>query len=328
MRRREFITLLGGAVAWPLTANAQQPALVRHLIGLLSPLSATAATRNVAAFRSALRDLGYVEGRNMTLALRFGDGALERMAPLAQELVALKPDVLVTGSQAGALAAFEGTKTIPIVTLTPDDPVASGLAKSMARPGGNVTGTWLLGDDALVGKRLDFLKLALPGITRIGAIVNPGDPTDRVQISRFPDAARALGVTVKLFEISALARLDALAGEIAHAGVEALYVGHGPLLNSARTQITATVARLKLPAVYGFREFADAGGLVSYGPNLPDMYRQSARMVNRVLRGANPGDLPFELPTRYELVVNLKTAKAMGLSISESFLLVADEVIE
>jgi putative ABC transport system substrate-binding protein len=328
LKRREFITALGGAAAWPLAVRAQLPAPVGHRTGLLSPLSATAATRNVAAFRSALRDLGYVEGRNMTLVSRFGDGALERMVPLAHELVALKPDVLVTGSQAGAMAAFEGTRTIPIVTLTPEDPVASGLAKSLAGPGGNVTGTWLLGDDALVGKRLDFLKLALPAFTRIGAIVNSGDPTDRLQISRFPDAARALGITVKLFDISSLARLDALAGEIAHAGVEALYVGHGPLLNSARTQVTAMVAHLKLPAVYGFREFADAGGLVSYGPNLPDMYRQSARLVHRILRGANPGDLPFELPTRYELVVNLKTAKAMGLTISESFLLLADEVIE
>ena len=223
---------------------------------------------------------------------------------------------------------MSATRTIPIVAMTPEDPVASGLASSMARPGRNVTGTWLLGDDALVGKRLDFLKLAVPALARIGAIVNPDDPTDGVQIRRLPAAARALGMTVQLFEIRALTQLDAVAGEVARAGVAALYVSQGPLLNSARAQVTAMVARLRLPAVYGFREFADAGGLMSYGPNLPDMYRQSARLVDRILKGANPGDLPFELPTRYELVVNLKTAKAIGLAISDSFLLLADEVIE
>jgi ABC-type uncharacterized transport system substrate-binding protein len=160
MKRREFISLLGGAAAWPLAARAQQEA-IRPLIGLLSPLSAAAATRNVAAFRSALRDHGYVEGRNMTLALRFGEGAPERMELLARELVALKPDVLFAGSLSGAQAGRAATRTIPIVTVTPEDPVASGFAQSIAKPGGNITGTWLLGDDALVGKRLDFLKLAV-----------------------------------------------------------------------------------------------------------------------------------------------------------------------
>jgi putative tryptophan/tyrosine transport system substrate-binding protein len=329
MRRRELITLLGGAAAaWPLAARAQQ-APIRPLIGLLSPLSATAATRNIAAFRSALRDLGYVDGRNMTLTLRYGDGAPDRMASLARELVALNPDVLVTGSQSGALAVSNATRTIPIVTMTPADPVGSGFAASVAKPGGNITGLWLLGDeDAMVGKRLDFLKLAVPGLTRLAVVVNPDDPTDRIQIPRLPAAARALGLTLEVIEVREASMLDSVPSEVMRAKVQGLFVGQSPLFNSARAQIAAIVEQLKLPAVYGFREFADAGGLMSYGPNLPDMYRQAARMVDRILKGASPAEIPFELPTRYELIVNLKTAKAMGLGISDSFLLLADEVIE
>jgi putative ABC transport system substrate-binding protein len=331
VRRREFITLLGGAATahgWSIAARAQLSP-VRSLIGMLSPLSARAATRNVAAFRSALRDLGYVEGRNMSMELRYGDGVAERMAPLAHDLVTLKPDVLVTGSQSGALAVHNATRTIPIVTMTPADPVVSGFAKSLAKPGGNITGLWLLGsEDAVVGKRLDFLKLAVPGLARLAVIVNPDDPTDHVQIPRLPAAARALGLSLEIIEVRDASELDRVPAEVIRAKVHGLFVGQSPLFNSARVQIAAIVAQLKLPAVYGFREFADAGGLMSYGPNLPDMYRQAARQVDRILKGASPAEIPFELPTRYELIVNLKTAKAMGLAISDSFLLLADEVIE
>jgi putative tryptophan/tyrosine transport system substrate-binding protein len=327
MKRREFITLLGGAaVAWPLAARAQQAAM--PVIGLLSPLSATAATRNVAAFRSALRDLGYVEGRNMTLALRYGDGVPERMVPLARELVALNPDVLVTGSKSGALAVHNATRTIPILMSIPEDPVVSGFARSIARPGGNITGVWPLGDDALVGRRLDFLKLMVPGLARVGALFNPDDPTDLVQIPRLPTAARALDVAIQVIEVREASKLDAVPAEVIRANVQALFVGQSPLFLSATTQVTAMVARLKLPAVYGWREFADAGGLMSYGPNLPDVYRQLARLAGRILKGESPADLPFELPTRYEVIVNLKTAKAMAFAIPDSFLLLADEVIE
>ena len=327
-RRREFITLLGGAaVAWPLTADAQQSP-VRPLIGVLSPLSAAAATRNIAAFRSGLRDLGYVEGRNVTFALRYGDGVPERMAPLARELVALNPDAIVTGAQSGAVAAHNATRTIPIVVITPEDPVVSGFAQSIAKPGGNITGTWSAGDDALVGKRLDFLKLAVPGIARVGAILNPDEPNDAAVVPRLPSAAKALGMTINIFEVRDVTKLDAVSAQVARAGLQALFVSQSPFFLSARTQIAAMAARLQLPAVYGWREFVDAGSLMSYGPNLPDMYRQSARLVDRILKGVKPADLPFELPTRYELIVNLKTAKAMGLAISDSFLLLADEVIE
>jgi putative ABC transport system substrate-binding protein len=275
-----------------------------------------------------LRDFGHVEGRNVTLAIRYGDGARARMTLLARELVELNPDVLVAGSLPAALAVQSMTKTIPIVISTPEDPVVSGFAKSIARPSSNVTGTWSLGDDALVGKRLDFLKLALPGLARVGALVDPDDPTDRIQIPRLAPAARALGLFLQVIEVRDASKLEPVAAEVMRANVQGLFVGQGPTFNSIRPQITAMVARLKLPAVYGWREFVDAGGLMSYGPNLPDVWRQSARFVDRILKGAKPGDLPFELPTRYELIVNLKTAKAMGLAISDSFLLLADEVIE
>jgi putative tryptophan/tyrosine transport system substrate-binding protein len=226
------------------------------------------------------------------------------------------------------LAVRDATRAIPIVVMTPEDPVAAGLATSIARPGGNITGAWLLGDDALVGKRLGFLKLAVPALARVGVLINPDDPTDLVQIPRLPGAARTLGLSLEVIEVRDATRLDVVAAQIERAGVQALFVSQSPTFNSVRPQIAGMVARLRLPAVYGFREFADAGGLMSYGPNLPDMYRQSAKLVGRVLKGANPADLPFELPTRYELIVNLKTAKEMGLAIPESFLLLADEVIE
>jgi putative tryptophan/tyrosine transport system substrate-binding protein len=323
--RREFLATLGGAAAaWPIAARAQQPSPVGPLIGLLSPLSAMAASRNVAAFRSALRDLGYVEGRNLTLALRYGDGNAERMPSLARELVALNPDVILTGAISGASAAYNATRRIPIVTITQDDPVTAGLAQSLARPGGNVTGTWNFGG----AKGLDFFKLALPHLRHVGAMFNPDDPEDALQIQELLTVAREVGVTIEVLENRDLRNLDTAASHLRASNVQGLFFGIAPFWLSARTDIVTMVAGLKLPAVYGWREFADAGGLMSYGANLPDLYRQSARLVDAILKGTKPGDLPFERPTRYELVVNLKTAKAMGLNISDPFLLLADEVIE
>jgi putative ABC transport system substrate-binding protein len=325
--RREFIKLLGGAAAWPLAARAQQQAaLVRPLVGMLLPLSAAATSHHLAAFRSALQDLGYEEGHNVTLELRYGDGAPETMAPLAAELVALKPDVLFAGGKAGALAAHSATGTIPIVIITPEDPVISGLANTIAKPGGNITGTWLLGDDALVGKRLELLRLAMPSLSRVGIVANPDDPSDGLTIAQLPTAARTLGVAVQLFEVRDITRLDAVSAQVVDAGVQALFVAPGPTFFSPA--ITAMAARLRLPAIYGFRNFVEAGGLMSYGPNLPEIYRQSARLVGRILKGERAADLPIELPTRYELIANLKAAKALGLTIPDSFLLLADEVIE
>jgi putative ABC transport system substrate-binding protein len=329
MRRRDFLAMTFGAAAVvqprPILAQLEP---IRPLVGLLSPLSASAAARNVAAFRSALRDLGYVDGRTMTLVLRYGNGLPARMGPLARDLVALNPDVILAGAQSGALAAYNATRTIPIVIVTPADPVASGFANSIARPGGNVTGTWPVGDDALVGRRLDFLKLAVPSLVSVAVLVNPDDPTDRVILSKLPAASRALGLAIRLIEVRDAGNLDAAAEEVERIGGQGVYVGQSPLFNSIRPQIAAMVARLKLPAIYGWREFADAGGLMSYGPNLPDIYRQSARLVGRILKGEKPGDLPFELPTRYELIVNLKTAKVLGIKLPDAFVQLADEVIE
>ena len=225
------------------------------------------------------------------------------------------------------MAAQAAMRTIPIVIITTDDPVALGVAHSIARPGGNITGTWF-DYDALVSKRLEFLKLAVPDLGRVGVIVYADDAIDALTTPRLSAATRALGITLEQFEIRDLTKLEAVAAAIGRANVGALFVGDGPTLNYGRETITAMVARLRLPAMYGFREFADVGGLLSYGFNLPDAYRQSARLVVRILKGDRPGDLPFERPARYELIVNLKAAKAIGLTIPDSFVLLADEVIE
>jgi ABC-type uncharacterized transport system substrate-binding protein len=248
------------------------------------------------------------------------------MGLLARELVALNPDVIVAGSYLGA--ARDATRTIPVVAITPEDPVEAGLAQSLSRPGGNVTGTWTLGNKAMVEKTLDFFKIAVPGLARVGALFNPDDPTDRLQISRLPDAARAVGATIEIIQVRDIRNLDLTAAEIKRANVNGLFVGQAPLYMTARAEITAMAIELKLPAVYGFRQFADAGGLMAYGPSLIEMYRQSARLVDRIVKGTKPAELPFELPTRYELIVNLKAANAIGLVIPESFVLLADEVIE
>jgi len=236
--------------------------------------------------------------------------------------------VLFVAGKAGAVAAQSATRTIPIVMVTPEDPVLTGLANTIEKPGGNVTGTWLLGDDALVGKRLELLRLAMPGVSRVGIVANPDDPSDGLTVARLPAAAHDLGVVFQVFEVRDVTRLDAVSAEVVGAGVQALFVGPGPTLVSGRAEITKMVARLRLPAMYAFREFADAGGLMSYGPSLTDVHRQSARLAVRILKGERPADLPIELPTRYELIVNLRIAKALGLTIPDSFLLLADEVIE
>jgi putative tryptophan/tyrosine transport system substrate-binding protein len=328
MRRREFITLLGGAAAtWPLAARAQQLSPDRPIVGVLAPQSQAASARNIEAFRKGLRDLGYVEGRNITLEIRYGDGLPERLPQLAAELVALKPAVIRAGSSAALVAAHNATQTIPLVGATLEDPIALGLIKSIPRPGTNVTGTWLAGDDALVSKRLGLLKDVVPGVSRVATMVNPGDASDTPLLRLLPATAHALGLEL-LVEARAASELPVAFANVAPNGVQALFISSGPLFLSHRGEIVAMAARVRLPAMYGWREFPEAGGLISYGPSLPDLYRQSATMVDKILKGANPADLPVEFPTRFELVVNLKTAKALGVKVSEPFLLLADEVIE
>jgi putative tryptophan/tyrosine transport system substrate-binding protein len=327
VNRREFITLLGGAAAaWPLAARGQQPA-GQPLVGLLSPLSATAAGRNIAAFRQGMRDLGYMEGHNVAFALRFAEGDVTRLPALAHELVNLNPAVIVVGSPAAVREVHKATRTIPIVMNTSYDPMALGVAVSMARPGSNVTGFWS-GDEALIGKRLELLKHASPGISRVGVMVNPDDAGDASPLAALPAAARALGLTVRVLEVRTAVEFEPAFAAAAREGLEGLHVSQVPLFNSRRAEVTALAARARLPAIYSFREFAVAGGLISYAASLPDIYRRFASQVDKILKGATPGDLPIERATRFELVVNLKTAKAMGLTIPEPFLLLADELIE
>jgi putative tryptophan/tyrosine transport system substrate-binding protein len=328
MKRRDFITLLSGAAAtWPLAARAQQSSGA-PLIGILSPLSAGTATRNIEGFRAGLRELGYFEGRNVTLALRFAEGIPERMPALATELVGLKPDVIVAAPETSLLAVRNVTRTIPIITIWLQDPVASGAVESIARPGGHVTGTWIAGDDALVGKRLELIKEAVPTVARIGVLVSPAEVQDSVIMRLLSAPARALGLTVTVITVRDAAGIGAAFAAAARDNVEALFVSQSPFFNTHRVEIAAQAARARLPAIYGFREFADAGGLMSYGPSLPDVYRRFATLVDKILKGASPADLPVEVPTRFALIVNLKAAKAIDLTIRESFLLRADEVIE
>jgi putative ABC transport system substrate-binding protein len=328
--RRAFITLLGGAalvMACPLPLRAQQPQ-GRPLIGVLSPISAALAARNMEALRQGLRELGYVEGRNIAFEFRYAEGELARLPTLAAELVALQPAVIIAGSAPAALAAREATRAIPIVIASVQDPMALGLAASMARPGGNVTGIWSEGDDSLIGKRLELFKDAVAGASRLAVFVDPADASDVSTVKAVPAAARALRLDLRVIEVLSASDFEAAFAAAAREGAQGLYVSQNPFFFARRAEIAAMALRARLPAVDGYREFAVAGGLLSYAASLPDFYRRFGAFVDKILKGANAGDLPIERATKFELVVNLKTAKALGLTIPESFLLRADEVIE
>jgi putative ABC transport system substrate-binding protein len=330
MKRREFIALLGGAMAGPalpFSARAQQP--IRPLIAVLSPLSPAAAARNVAALRAGLRDLGYAEGRNMSMEFRHAAGAVARLPALAAELIALNPDAIIAGSVQGILAAHGVTKTVPIVmSAVSIDPTTIGLARSIAKPGGNVTGFWLESEDSLIAKRLELLKDAVVGVSRVGLMINPVDATDSHGLLQLPASARALNLDVRILEVRSADQLEAAITGAAQDGLQGLCVSQAPLFNENRERIAELATRARLPTVHGFREFAVAGGLLSYAASLPDIYRRSAAVVDKIAKGTKPGDIPIERPGRFELVVNLKTAKALDIKIPERFLLIADEIIE
>ena len=326
MRRREFIGLLSGSgVAWALAARAQVPS--ERLIGVLSPISEDAAFRNVEALRAGLRDLGYFEGRNIKFAIKYAGGATERLPQLATELVKLNPDVIVAGSPPAAIAVRNATHTIPIIMNSSPDPVAIGLASSLARPGGNVTGFWW-GDEGLIGKRLELLKQAVPGIERIGLLFNPNEPTDSDAVAAVVEASKSLGLTVRLLEVRATTQLQEAFATAQREGLQGVVIGTGPLFVSARTELAMLAFSARLPLIGGFRDFAVSGTLASYGANLADLYRRKAEFIDRVFKGAKPADMPIERPTKFEFVLNLKTAKAFGLTIGPSLLAQADEVIE
>ena len=328
MRRRDFITLLGGAAAaCPLAARAQQAAT--PVVGLMSPLSVATAARNLSALRNGLRELGYIEGRNIKIESRFADGVAERFPALVADLVALKPAAILVGSTTAILAARKVTRTIPLIWFgSVDDPVALGLVESFARPGGNVTGFLLSSDATMVSKRLQLLLDAAPGFSRVGVLLAPDYATADGTLKSIPPAARGLGLEVGVYEVRSETELEAAFATAVHDGMQALYVSETPHLLTRRVEVAAKAASMRLPAMYPFREYVQSGGLMSYGSDLPDLYRRAAVYVDKILKGTNPSELPLQSAEKFELVVNLKAAKALGLAISEAFLLRADEVIE
>jgi len=328
--RRAFLgTLAGGLLSAAVIAEAQ-PAAKTPRIGYLAP-SLTANPALHEAFRQGLRDLGYVEGRNVAIEYRDAEGKDERLPALAAELAALKVDVIVTnGGTLAALAAQRATRTIPIVFVATGDPVSSGLVASLARPGGNATGLSLLFPE-LVGKWLELLKQAIPGVSRIAILQQPGAVPERAQerIVREADvAARSLGVRLQFVWARGPADIDRAFSDITKARASALAVLSTPMLGSQRQRLADLAAKNRLPTVYSFRPYVEAGGLMAYGPSTSDMARRAATYVDKILKGAKPADLPVEQPTKFELVINLKTAKALGLTIPPSLLQRADEVIQ
>jgi len=310
-------------------AAEAQPAAKVARIGFLSP-NLTANPSMQEAFRQGLRDLGYVEGRNVAIEYRDAGGKVERLPALAAELVALKVDVIVAGGTPAALAAKQATTTLPIVVSAAGDPVTSGLVTSLARPGGNVTGLSMLSPD-LVGKCLEQLKQAVPGVSRVAVLWQPGAVPERTEkdiLQGAEVAARALGVQLQFVEARGPEEFDRAFSEIIRVRAGALTVLPSSMFISERRRLVDLAAKNRLPAVYSVREFVDAGSFMAYGPNLPDLNRRAATYVDRILKGAKPGDLPIEQPTKFELVINLKTAKALGLTVPQALLQRADQVIE
>ena len=330
VQRRDFLLAVGALLAAPLAARAQQAAKTAR-IGYLSPNAAAVNPRLVEAFRQGLGDLGYVEGRNLLIEFRSAEGKSERLPALATELVALKVDVILSGGGTlAALAAQQATRTLPIVIVAVGDPVTSGLVTSLARPGANVTGLSLLFPE-LVSKCLELLKQAVPGVSRVAVLSQPGAVPERTEkdiLNGAEVAARALGMQLQVVEARGAEDFDRAFSQMTSARMDALTVLSTPVFSSERKRLVNLAAKNRLPTVFSFREYVDAGGLISYGPDLADMYRRSATYVDRILKGTKPSELPVEQPTKFELVINLRTAKQLGLTIPQSVLARADEVIQ
>ena len=328
MRRREFIMLVGGAAAgWPFAARAQQPAM--PVIGFLHSESATAFADPVAAFREGLREGGYVEAQNVAIEYRWGEGRNERLPELAAELVRRRVAVIVTpGSTPATLAAKGATATIPIVFYTSTDPVKIGLVATLNRPGGNVTGISDIGVE-LGAKRLGLLHELLPGATRFAAFVNPSNPSIAESFVReIQSAGLAIGRQIDVVTASTNSEIDAAFATLMKMRADAFLIGPDALWIARRVQLTTLAARHAVPAIYHRREFADAGGLMSYGSNYRDQFRQTGIYAGRILKGEKPAEMPVQLPTRFEFVINLQTAKTLGIEIPSTLLARADEVIE
>jgi putative tryptophan/tyrosine transport system substrate-binding protein len=324
MRRREFVALLGGAQLWPLAARAQAGKM--PIIGLMGSGTPAAQSQWTSAFLDRLRELGWTEGRNIAIEYRWAEGHNERFAEIAGEFVRLKVDVIVTHNTPGPLAAKKATSVIPIVFATAGDPVGSGIVASLAQPGGNVTGLSSQAPDT-AERQLEFLHEVVSGLRRLAILSDADNPFTVLEIGEIQKAARTLSIEVAAFEI----RRDediAVAFEAFRDRAEALYVIGNPLMFRNRVRINTFALAARLPTIYIVREFVEAGGLMSYGPNWPSMWRRAADLVDKILRGAKPADIPVEQPTRFDLVLNLTTAKALGLKIPDKLLALANEVIE
>ena len=326
MRRRKFIALLGGAAAaWPLAARAQQPAKVAR-IGFLR--AAGPNEKDFSAFRSGLRALGYIEGQNIVIEQRYAAGAYHRVGELAADLVRLNMDVIVVDGPAAAKPAKAATADIPIVFTLGVDPVADGLVASMARPGANLTGLTLSVGHELAGKRVELLKDIKPDLARLAVLKNPAHPSASIYLSEAEKAGRALGLMMRPFDARSPGDLPAAFAAMVEWRADGVITLNDGMLYSQRERVVTLARESRLAGVHPETAFVEAGGLVSYGPSLPDLFRRAASYVDKILNGEKPADLPVEQPTKFELVVNLKTARTLGLAVSRDFLLRADEVIE
>jgi putative ABC transport system substrate-binding protein len=323
--RRKFLATLGGAAAaWPLAARAQQPGM--PVIGFLGQSTRSAASEWVAAFDKRLRELGWIEGGTVVIDYRWGEGNSERAAQLAKEFVRLKVDIIVTSGTPQVIAAKRATSVVPIVFATAGDPVGTGVVASLAHPGGNVTGLATLGAD-LAGKRLELLREVVPGLRRLAIMGDVDNPFTVLEFGEVQSAARTLDLEADRLEIrraeDIVPAFEALKGR-----EDALYVCTDALANANRIRINTLALGARLPTMHGSRDYVEAAGLMSYGPNFPAMFRRAGDYVDKILRGAKPADLPIEQPTKFDLIVNLVTAKALGLTLPPTLLARADEVIE
>jgi putative ABC transport system substrate-binding protein len=329
MRRRDFIALFSGAAAaWPLAARAQQASRMRR-IGLLQGLAASDPDwqRRLAAFRQALQELGWVEGRNITIEARYADGKPERLAALASELVQARVDLIVTNAAQPVEAARSATSTIPIVMAAVGDALGAGYVASLARPGGNLTGLTLMATDQSA-KRLELIKELSPGLARVAALWNGNASGHRLQMKEMEPAARVLGLALQSIPIQKADDIEAGLQSAQKSNAQAVVTMDDPMIQLNRARIVEIAMRQRVPVMGEFRAMAAAGALMSYGPNQIDLWRRSAAYVDKILKGAKPADLPVEQPTKFELVINLKTAKALGLDIPPKLLALADEAIE